>query len=422
MNISSNKINIKKDTLLSALQKKSYNSSLSNKTLTKLVKLANTELGLTKKEARCVFIKNESIPLSAGSTKLLYNLKSINNGPLSSYMKNQCARWMENLKPPLNITPQPRKDVEIQPQKNSRIECETAIIEAFKSVGVNLNSLSPSWLNILNCIQRDLGAKAAFLAKNHPLIQGVKLHEEASLSGAKELIEYLKNAEETLSDHQQSTSNPSKSNFNNNEYPVEKSKTPDVLKKLAFADREKLKNAYQKDCSDIIENRKSVFNKNNLINIVDTKNEYLGISLALKWITEKLAGSSAFSPEKNDDKILQEDLLQLLKSTEGSRHDFIPPDCVNYLLGKNIDKIVAYRTAGVFYPGGYILFKRNPENGSIDTSALYNDKNSSRVSFYDPQKGEFDLDGKMSFRNFYEDYMKKMYPGYEQTDYVWKLQ
>lgn len=77
MKISNNKINVHTDTISSALHKKVGNKNLSKKTLAKLTKIANTQDGFTRLEAKNMFIKNIMVARSDKSMKLIGELRKV---------------------------------------------------------------------------------------------------------------------------------------------------------------------------------------------------------------------------------------------------------------------------------------------------------------------------------------------------------
>lgn len=71
------RIDINNDSITTALEKKAKNTKLSNTTLNKLAKIANSHIGLTKAEAKNVFIKNKPIGNTPYSNKLVSELKNV---------------------------------------------------------------------------------------------------------------------------------------------------------------------------------------------------------------------------------------------------------------------------------------------------------------------------------------------------------
>ena len=85
------RINIKKDTICSALLKKSNHDKLSSKTLGKLAKIASSSLGLYKPDAKELFINNKQLTPSGSSLILAYNITKVlvlvSNDNLRSQLK-----------------------------------------------------------------------------------------------------------------------------------------------------------------------------------------------------------------------------------------------------------------------------------------------------------------------------------------------
>ncbi|MCW2473120.1 hypothetical protein [Candidatus Symbiopectobacterium sp. NZEC151] len=68
------RIDVKKDTIYSALLKKTNNNTLSSKTLKKLAKIATTSFELSKSDAKGIFIHNKPVIPSGPSIILAYNI------------------------------------------------------------------------------------------------------------------------------------------------------------------------------------------------------------------------------------------------------------------------------------------------------------------------------------------------------------
>lgn len=85
------RIDVKKDTIYSALLKKTNNDTLSSKTLKKLAKIATTSLGLSKSDAKGIFIHNKPVTPSGASVILAYNvykaLSQVSNDNLRPRLK-----------------------------------------------------------------------------------------------------------------------------------------------------------------------------------------------------------------------------------------------------------------------------------------------------------------------------------------------
>ena len=91
-----NKINVNSATVFSALMQKASNETLSPKTLNKLVRVSNTDVGLNIKDAQRLFKENKPIATTIHSQRLVFQLRrvagEINNPTLSSKIEN----WIKN--------------------------------------------------------------------------------------------------------------------------------------------------------------------------------------------------------------------------------------------------------------------------------------------------------------------------------------
>ncbi len=94
------RIDVRSDSISTALLKKSKNECLSKTTLNKLVKIANVSVGLTKAEARNVFTKNEPIEKSNGSIRLSLGLKMVISQVSNPKVKNQVEGFIRNCNSP----------------------------------------------------------------------------------------------------------------------------------------------------------------------------------------------------------------------------------------------------------------------------------------------------------------------------------
>jgi len=104
------RIDVRNDSISTALLKKADNKTLSNTTLNKLVKIANTHYGLTKAEAEKVFIKNQAIETSGHSVKLAFELKKVISHVTNSEIKTNIENFIRNSNPhalhqPINRMP-----------------------------------------------------------------------------------------------------------------------------------------------------------------------------------------------------------------------------------------------------------------------------------------------------------------------------
>ncbi|AXF77033.1 hypothetical protein LU631_21140 [Erwinia tracheiphila] len=90
------RIDIYSDSVTTALLKKTENKDLSKKTLNKLVKIANSHIGLTKAEAKNVFIKNKSIEKNAYSMKLAFELKKVFSQCSNHELRDKIGSFIRN--------------------------------------------------------------------------------------------------------------------------------------------------------------------------------------------------------------------------------------------------------------------------------------------------------------------------------------
>ncbi|MDX6042248.1 OspG family effector kinase [Scandinavium lactucae] len=99
MFINKQRIDIYRDSITTALLKKTDNNKLSNKTLHKLVKIANSHIGLTKAEAKKVFIKNQKIETNAYSMKLAFELKKVASQCSNHELRDRIGAFIQNCNP-----------------------------------------------------------------------------------------------------------------------------------------------------------------------------------------------------------------------------------------------------------------------------------------------------------------------------------
>lgn len=85
------RIDVKKDTIYSALLKKTNNNTLSSKTLKKLAKIASSSFSVPKVDAKRIFINNKPVTPSGPSIILSYELykelAQVSNDNLRSQLK-----------------------------------------------------------------------------------------------------------------------------------------------------------------------------------------------------------------------------------------------------------------------------------------------------------------------------------------------
>lgn len=91
-----NRINVNTATVFSALMQKANNEALSQKTLNKLVRVANSDVGISIRDAQRLFKENKPIETSIHSQRLVLQLRrvagEINNPNLSAKVEN----WIQN--------------------------------------------------------------------------------------------------------------------------------------------------------------------------------------------------------------------------------------------------------------------------------------------------------------------------------------
>lgn len=93
------RIDIYRDSIATALLKKTGNKRLSTTTLNKLVRIVNSNIGLTKAETRNVFINNKPIAKSAHSIKLAFELKKVVFQISSHELKDRIEIFIRNSNP-----------------------------------------------------------------------------------------------------------------------------------------------------------------------------------------------------------------------------------------------------------------------------------------------------------------------------------
>lgn len=94
------KIDVQTDTISSALLKKVNNESLSQKTLNKLVKIANTRECFTPAEAKNIFINNEKVKTSIDSMCLARELRKVVDDFSNAKVKSKVAEFIINCNSP----------------------------------------------------------------------------------------------------------------------------------------------------------------------------------------------------------------------------------------------------------------------------------------------------------------------------------
>ncbi|QJU42335.1 OspG family effector kinase [Serratia marcescens] len=99
MFINKKRIDIYSDSVTTALLKKTENKNLSNKTLIKLVRIANSHIGLTKAEAKNVFIRNKPIEKNAYSMRLAFELKKVFSQCSNHELRDRIGTFIQNCKP-----------------------------------------------------------------------------------------------------------------------------------------------------------------------------------------------------------------------------------------------------------------------------------------------------------------------------------
>ena len=94
------RINIKKDTICSALLKKSNHDKLSSKTLSKLAKIASSSLGLYKPDAKELFINNKRLTPSGSSIILAYNITKVLALVSNDNLRSQLKEFISHCRAP----------------------------------------------------------------------------------------------------------------------------------------------------------------------------------------------------------------------------------------------------------------------------------------------------------------------------------
>lgn len=95
------KINVKTDSIYSALRKKANNTSLSDKTLNKLMVISNRRLGMCQADAKDIFIKNFPVNnMTFASKTLAINLSKVVNHISNNEVRQSIQDWIINCNVP----------------------------------------------------------------------------------------------------------------------------------------------------------------------------------------------------------------------------------------------------------------------------------------------------------------------------------
>lgn len=95
ISIFKSRINVNHDSLQMAIQKKINNNALSNKSINKIIKIANTQYSLKSGEAEYIFLNKNNMQITSQEfvTKLINNFKGIRTNNASDFMSAQIKSW-----------------------------------------------------------------------------------------------------------------------------------------------------------------------------------------------------------------------------------------------------------------------------------------------------------------------------------------
>lgn len=98
ISIMKGRINVKFDSLQTAIEKKFNNNALSNKSIGKIINIANTQFNLKNGEAEYIFsnIQTKKIPSQESLKKLVNSLNKISTNKASDFMSVQLKLWHAN--------------------------------------------------------------------------------------------------------------------------------------------------------------------------------------------------------------------------------------------------------------------------------------------------------------------------------------
>lgn len=107
------KINVRIDCLQSAIQKKSNNKTLSSKSLSKIITIANVQYNFKNDEAKSIFLDRSPVKKinNEGVSKLMEDIESIEKINDNSFISTQIKAWKNNAKIllPKNATPKEKR-------------------------------------------------------------------------------------------------------------------------------------------------------------------------------------------------------------------------------------------------------------------------------------------------------------------------
>lgn len=91
-----NRINVNTATVFSALMQKANNEALSPKTLNKLVRVANADVGLNIRDAQRLFKENKPIAASIQTSKLVFQLRRVAGEVRNPTLSAKIENWIQN--------------------------------------------------------------------------------------------------------------------------------------------------------------------------------------------------------------------------------------------------------------------------------------------------------------------------------------
>ncbi|MFC0139326.1 hypothetical protein ACFFJN_03945 [Erwinia mallotivora] len=118
MKISSSTKIQKNDNIETALLKKAGNTSLSSKTLKKLVRITNSTMGISKENARRIFISNKTLEANESNRKLGEIIYSVSQQVKNQQVRYQYERWYDNCMGTYTLRAHPKRSYRIMHHDN----------------------------------------------------------------------------------------------------------------------------------------------------------------------------------------------------------------------------------------------------------------------------------------------------------------
>lgn len=379
MKISSSTKIQKNDSIETALLKKAGNTSLSSKTLKKLVRITNSTMGISKENAKRIFISNEILKANESNRKLGEIIYSVSQQVKNRQVRNQYERWCGNCLGIYTLNPMDESisDNKVLTGKKYNQEDRELAEFSLRYAGIISETLPETYQELVSLIKTSKGAETACSVSRYIKGMGFDLYDKVNLTVLNEL---------------------------SNE--------------LIFGDKKILAKAI----SEVNDGRLEVeFEQKSILGNNTFRKNGLCLQLSLKWLTEK---ENDITPDFFDDVNTsdgKEEIMWLAMHAESASPVKIPDRYIDYVRSKGVFGGYIGKVKKGLEDGRYIFFIESSDKSSGHVVSAFIDNKNSHFSFFDPETGQYGFESCHDFDNFLRGYLSSAYSDFNLKTSLWRF-